>query len=162
MLFRSRGLTGFMSEAGWGFNSEHDLLRRRRQTIHGADQDVVYYSHRTPTETAELSDEQLRKVPFFGHFDNRDIYTHPELATGYAYRASLLSRAIPAESFATGSNPVPGWPERKGVRKNVKMVDLKDEKNEGLVGETTWDHTFFIKAPYPYVHKLYDEMKEFL
>ena len=159
---KGRGLTGFMSEAGWGFNSEHDLLRRRRQTIHGADQDVVYYSHRTPTETAELSDEQLRKVPFFGHFDNRDIYTHPELATGYAYRASLLSRAIPAESFATGSNPVPGWPERKGVRKNVKMVDLKDEKNEGLVGETTWDHTFFIKAPYPYVHKLYDEMKEFL
>lgn len=42
------------------------------------------------------------------------------------------------------------------------MVDLKDEKNGGLVGETTWDHTFFIKAPYPYVHKLYDEMKEFL
>ena len=41
------------------------------------------------------------------------------------------------------------------------MVDLKDEENEGLVGGTEWDHSFFIKAPYPYVHKLYDEMKGF-
>lgn len=156
---KGRGLTSVMTEAGWGFNHAWYVTRHGRRINHGTWENYTYSARRRPDEAVGLDTTQLRECPFFSHFGNRDIYAQSGLATNYEYRASLLSRAIPAESWAMGRNSMPGWTENVGLKQNVRMAEtLKDVSNEEYVDQSVWDHTFLLYAPFIYVHKLYESI----
>ena len=144
-------------EGGWAFNRDHYVyeqppgppapatLRRRR-----------------PDETTNLTDAVLRACPFFGHFENRNIYTSTNgvmVATNAAYRAQLLADAIPSESFAAGANSVPAWGDEGWGKNNVNMaVRFKDANNFSKSAVQNWIHSLFVGAPYMCVHGFYDDI----
>ena len=117
---------------------------------------------RTSNEITNLTDAVLRECPFFGHFENRNIYTSTNgviVSGNPAYRAQLLADAIPAESFAVGANPVEVWGEEGKTANNVNMaVRFKDENNFSKSAVQNWVHSLFVGAPYMCVHGFYDNI----
>jgi len=115
---------------------------------------------RTPNETTNLTDAVLRECPFFGHFENRNIYssTNGVIASeNPAYRAQLLADAIPAESFAVGANPVEAWKTGPIDTRNIDMsLHFKTRMDVSPVQD--WIHSFFLRVPYMCVHGLYDNI----
>ena len=97
-----------VNEGGWVFNDYYDTL----------------LSHLPPNEANALSNETLQQKPFFQDFANEEIYSSTNgvlVATNYLYRAEMLAYAIPSESYAVGSNPLPG-----------RQTKLKDSPSESL------------------------------
>ena len=144
-------------EGGWAFNRDHYVyeqppgppapatLRRRR-----------------PDETTNLTDAVLRDCPFFGHFQDRNIYTSTNgvmVATNAAYRAQLLADAIPAESFAAGANPVTAWGDEGRDNVNVNMaVRFKDRERFFKSPIQNWVHSLFVRVPYMCTHEFYENV----
>ncbi|MGN0847024.1 MAG: hypothetical protein ACI4RA_06535 [Kiritimatiellia bacterium] len=93
----------------------------------------------------QLTDEQLKRLPFFGAFDDMSICTTNHVASLVA-RNRLLADAIPAESYAAGRNPIP----------NLDNVEMQERKTGG--GD--WTHSFIIKAPYAWTYQIFNDMKE--
>jgi len=144
-------------EGGWGINHDHYVYE---QPI--GPPSPATLRPRTPNETTNLTDAVLRECPFFGHFENRNIYTSTNgliVSGNPAYRAQLLADAIPAESFAVGANPVEVWGEEGKTANNVNMaVRFKDENNFSKSAVQNWVHSLFVGAPYMCVHGFYDNI----
>ena len=68
----------------------------------------VVPGRRPSAQTGNISRESLMTVPFFGNFDDMSV-CGTNLVESIPNRAQLLADAIPAESYATGRNPVPRW-----------------------------------------------------
>ena len=64
--------------------------------------------------------------------------------------AKLLGDAIPAESYATGRNPVPGWEERSHGNENQDMILFRESSCSG-----SWTHGFIKDMSYFYVQQLF-------
>ena len=152
-------------EGGWEFNSDYDRLpgtwagntlieERRRLTSQEAD---------------DLSDSQLRAVPFFLDFDNPEMHSSSNgliVSSNYLYRAEMLGYAIPSESYAVGANQVPLLVMR-GL--NFNMADYTDGQSDLPVNGTDadekyrdWQHSTFVKRSYKRTHQLYNQIIELL
>ena len=148
-------------EGGWEFNPVYDISSGR---------------HMSPTNAAELTDEQLRQTPFFLDFYNPEMHTSPNgmiVASNYIYRAEMLAYAIPAESFAVGANPIPG---RFTMTTNNAFDVLYDNYDMGTLfisgrddlpandpsdtrkKHRDWQHSSFVQRSYKRVHQLYKEI----
>ena len=121
---------------------------------------AVTFRLSAPDETTNLTDAVLRECPFFGHFENRNIYTSTNgviVSENPAYRAQLLADAIPAESFAVGANPVEAWKTGPIDTRNIDMsLHFKTRMDVSPVQD--WIHSFFLRIPYMCVHGLYDNI----
>lgn len=149
------------NEAGWSFNGSHDHIV---QDTTGGMLTIRRY-RLTDSEACALPNSVLRVNPFFGHFEDDSIYTPAtgiDTNTNAVMRARLLADAIPAESFATGRNPVPKWVDEDDETGedvvNVNMATkFKDQNTIGVLdlGEDNWIHSFFLQAPYMVVRPFY-------
>ena len=142
-------------EGGWGFNRDHYVYE---QPI--GPPTPATLRRRNPNETTNLTDSVLRECPFFGHFENRDIYTSTNgviVSENPAYRAQLLADAIPAESFAVGANSVMAWGTEGEDKNNVDMP--RHFKSNMIVSPVqNWIHSFFLKVPYMCTHEFYEDV----
>lgn len=149
-------LVSMSPQAGWGFSSEylaHDLVGH----IHGEPQEGLRLYK--PEEAELIPSENLMVRPFFLDFRDKQIYGEGGSAFLKAndfIRWYALSHGMPAESFATGANPVPKWgstmqgnPVKQklfntGVFRNIDMATncIPEGAN---VKEMPWVHSYFIK-----------------
>lgn len=127
------------NEAGWSFNADYDV--NNPDYVGGGDPLTL---HLTPAQAAQLSDAQLRTVPFFGAFDDMSICTTNQVRN-VPQKNQLLADAIPAESYAAGRNPIPNFLNR----------DMRGMKSGG----GKWTHSFLVSAPYAWVYQVFDDMK---
>lgn len=88
-------------------------------------------------------------VPFFGNFDDMSV-CGTNLVESIPNRAQLLADAIPAESYATGRNPVPGWGDDFGVNANQDMVFFRKD-----AVSTRWTHGFLKDSAYMNLSRLF-------
>ena len=155
-------LTG-RNEAGWEFNVAHMTEPVIIYPPPGASGDPTVIEESrllTPSETTNLTDDVLMANPFFGHFENRNIYASTNgiiVSENAAYRTQLLADAIPAESYAVGANPVPSWSTNGCVNVNMAM-EFKDEDQIVKSLNQKWLHSFFIKVPYMCIHEFYENI----
>ena len=153
---RARGayLVSLSPQAGWKF-SEHYLTNSIVENAFGeVSLETRWY---TPEETALIGDNSLREHSFFKEFRDTALYG----AGGSQFLAAnpyvlwyALSHGIPAESFATGANPVPKWGaatqgnimEGKNFKKGlVRNVDMAVNCVPRGRKELPWIHSYFIK-----------------
>jgi len=113
---------------------------------------------RTPSETAEIANDELKSKPFFraGPADlygpNGSKYASPE-----QHRNTLLAEMIPALSFAAGSNPLtlfalPGREDRN--------YDMMEYRTGWPRSNPDWQHSDLKLVAYPFVYKLYEKLVE--
>ena len=128
------------NEAGWSFNADYDV--NNPDYVGGGDPLTL---HLTPAQAAQLTDAQLRTVPFFGAFDDMSICTTNRVRD-IPQKNQLLADAIPAESYAAGRNPIQKF-------LNFDMQGLKS-------GGCDWTHSFIIQAPYAWTYRIFNSIKE--
>ena len=128
------------NEAGWSFNADYDV--NNPDYVGGGDPLTI---HLTPAQAAQLTDAQLRTVPFFGAFDDMSICTTNQVRD-IPQKNQLLADAIPAESYAAGRNPISG-------RDNLDMQERK-------TGGGKWTHSFIVEAPYAWTYLIFNAIKE--
>ena len=133
------------NEAGWSFNSAYDIPN---PDFLGQGDGLMM--HRPPQLAAQLSDSDLRLLPFFGSFDDMSICTTNVLTT-IPQRTQLLADAIPAESYAAGRNPVAAW----GVSRNVDMIQFR---RAGTALQ--WNHGFIKSGNYNLIYRLFKDVIE--
>ena len=145
------------NEAGWSFNTDHDHVSLQ----YLGDTLVEYRSRLTNEEACALSNSVLRVNPFFGHFADISVYSPAEGIDpniNAALRAQLLADAIPAESFASGRNPVPAWDSVFNSNRNVNLVSKKSSSTSTpwtILHDDRWLQNFFLIVPYMFVNALY-------
>ena len=108
-------------------------------------------------KTAGISDAQLRDAPFFGPFEDMSVCGTNGSGIARARHAYYMSTCIPAESYATGANPLP----IPGVEnKNMAEYDCKGKRISFFGGseDYEWDHGFYINAPLIRTHEFYDDI----
>ena len=142
-----------VNEGGWVFNDYYDTL----------------LSHLPPDEANAISNETLQQKPFFQDFANEEIYSSTNgvlVATNYLYRAEMLAYAIPSESYAVGSNPLPMLIMSD---LNFNMADYtegqKDLPENGREPEEQyrdWQHSTFVQRSYKRVNQLFKQINELL
>lgn len=128
-------------EAGWAFG-EHYLTNDVIGHMRG---EPVYGLRRyTAVEAAQIPSAALISRPFFKGFSQPEVLGpggDAFLRANADYCRRVLSHGIPAESFATGANPVPLW---DGGGNNVNMARALREK--GIAGKNQkWVHSYFIQ-----------------
>ena len=145
-------LVDLCPEAGWAFNSKYLVWDEKKGR-----NDVIekYLRVRNPHETSAINDSQLMTQPFFERFSHGEI--HSAIGSEYlgkrensyaAWRA--LSHGIPAESFATGANPVLKWDakatQQGSGKPNSKNSEIRnvDMETECGVHDGDWQHSYFI------------------
>lgn len=167
---RARGkyLVSLSPQAGWKFSGYYSKTERVGSNSHGTtiDRRRRYY----PSETYEISNASLRVHPFFKDFQDSGIYGDG----GSAFLKAnpqvwwySLSHGIPAESLATGANPVPKWVLPKGGK--LGQTDSDDGKKRNYDMATTcnpagpssaveWTHSYFIQKSLLDTRKLYEKL----
>lgn len=138
------------THAGWGFNRSYD------NPTNGA--------HMTPAEAAQLTDNQLRFIPFFDRSADLDLFT---LESGSAYaqanRNRLLADAIPALTLPIGANSVTSLDVQAGAQRNFDM-QTEFRNNWPLTRPNTgpeagkWYHSDFREVAYTFTWKLFDKL----
>ena len=88
------------NEAGWSFNSAHDVVNTNY--LNGGGPLMLRL---TPEQAGQLTDNVLKQCPFFGAFDDMSICTTNRIVN-LPQKNQLLADAIPAESYAAGRNLV--------------------------------------------------------
>jgi hypothetical protein len=152
------------NEAGWEFNVAHmtvPIIIYPPPGSSGSPTVVEESRLLTPSETTNLTDAVLMDNPFFGHFQDPNIYLSSNgqiVATNAAYRAQLLADAIPAESFAVGANSVPAWGDEDKDKCNVNMIRFKDKDRFCHSSCQNWIHSLFLGAPYVCIHEVYENI----
>ena len=148
-------LVSFNPQAGWKFNDGYF-----KEEFQGYENGEPQYRHRryTPEEAALISNTNLMAQPFFKDFSDAQIYGDGGsafLQTNDMVRWYALSHGIPAESFATGANPVPKWGAtvhgnllkqkrfNTGLLRNIDMATNCIPDNLD-VEEMPWVHSYFI------------------
>ena len=148
----------FDSQGGWGFNGAWSIANT---TTTGGPRGSTSttYRRRTPAEAAELSDDQLRKEPFFRRFqDSRLMTSNGDVAASdYINRAQILGGAIPALSFPAGRNIVPLF----GQTRNVDLMTKQDGWPKGRLDDNDkknrWLHSDAKNIAYRYNYSLWDD-----
>ena len=146
-------LVDLCPEAGWAFNDEYLVGYKKTGR-----NDVVErcFRVRTPNETATIGDSQMKNQPFFEPFSHNEI--HSESGSEFLSKREnsvagwrALSHGIPAESFATGANPVPKWNVKKQGKKEAQKRDAQNSEIRNVDMETEcgshaggWQHSYFI------------------
>ena len=128
------------NEAGWSFNIGYDVVDPN--SVAGEDAVMI---RRPPAQAAQLTDEQLKRYPFFGAFDDMSICTTNRIVR-LPQKNQLLADAIPAESYAAGRNQIPGFV-------NLEMQGMRS-------GGGDWTHSFIVEAPYAWTYEIFDDIKE--
>ena len=150
-------------EAGWKFGGNY--LKSYESGYGAMGMPVYSYRPYNATEAAGITPEALKTEPLFRDFTQSEIYGENGSAYLFAnnvFRWRVLSHGIPAESFATGANPVPKWgTNTQGVvipgspRGSVRNVDMATQyKNH----RDDWLHSYFISAPLLDTHELFDRI----
>ena len=149
------------NEGGWAFNPAYDVEETATiQNPPGSPQPtqtITQYRHATVAEMADVSDDTLIAMPFFGPFaDDAICSTNGPVEVSAALRAQLLADAIPAESLPAGLAEVPNW--NQPSPRNFSMSGFKDNIN--LIDEDLfpWKHSYFLQAPYMIVHRLFENI----
>ncbi len=148
-------LVSFNPQAGWKFNDSYF-----KEEFLGYENDEPQYSQRryTPGEAALIANTNLMFQPFFKDFRDAKVYGDGGsafLQTNDMVRWYALSHGIPAESFATGANPVPKW----GATVHGNLLKQKQSNTDVFgninmaancipdnldVEEMPWVHSYFI------------------
>jgi len=152
--FKGTRLVDFIPEPGWGFG-RNAYVRYVAGHLHG---EPVYSTRlKTVTEAQNTNTNDLKTCPFFRDFTESGIYGEGGggFVTSHDYfRWRVLSHGIPAESFATGANPVPKW-EKESC--NVDMAtQCKPDQNDP--NPIMWMHSYYIGKPLKDTFRLYDEI----
>jgi hypothetical protein len=149
----------FDSQGGWGFNGTWDIAETTTTGgVHGGT--TTTYRHRTPTEANALTDDQLKKAPFFRHFQDSRLTTTggSTAANEYLNLAQILGGAIPALSFPAGGNPIPLFVNQN---RNTDLMDREDgwpqERLSDNDKKNRWFHSDAKNIAYRYNHKLWED-----
>ena len=107
-------------------------------------------------KTAGISDAQLRDAPFFGPFEDMSVCGANGSEVARARHAYYMSTCIPAESYATGANPLP-------TLRHVDNVDMARYKSKQRVPsfwnwKRSWNHGYYINAPLIRTFDFYREL----
>lgn len=134
---------------------------------------TYYYDRRRPEETTGLSNPSIMTNSFFGPFKGRALYDSLDgsAATNYAYRAMLLTHAIPSESFAVGGNPVPCWNVQTNEmlggatsameQRNVDVSSFTKGKDDLPSKKAKrWGHSYFVNRSLKRTIDLYDDISK--
>ncbi|MBQ3812148.1 MAG: hypothetical protein II841_01120 [Bacteroidales bacterium] len=131
-------------EGGWGFNGDYDPW---------------FDSFPTPEEATNLvTMATLQTNSFFRRFDDPQLYTPAgdDFARQPVIRARLLADAIPALSFAAGSNPLPDTTAWSGANVNL----MSHESGEYPLGwpreGQVWQHSDLKEVAYHFLYSLFD------
>ena len=133
------------NEAGWSFNQAYKVP----DPYGGHGLPVLVPC--PPAQTGNISRESLMTVPFFGNFDDMSV-CGTNLVESIPNRAQLLADAIPAESYATGRNPVPGWGLLGGSTANVDMIRYKTIESD------RWIHGYLKDVAFFHISGLFDDV----
>ena len=134
------------NEAGWEFNSSYLV-----NNPYGGQGEPLRVP-RSPAQADLISTNSLVVAPFFAPFDDMSICVTNRLETVPA-KYQLLGDAIPAESYATGRNPVPSWGEEASGNSNQDMIMMRD------VGiSRAWNHGYLKDMSYRYIHRLFEDV----
>lgn len=140
-------------QAGWSF-STHWLVSPSGGRVYGVSPRL-----RTPSETAEVTADELRGQPFFGSFLEADLTSgDSDVVTAAAARHpiiyDLLARAIPSKSHAAAANPL-----------NAAKIKVFDMQLDGItgggpfpIGHTKWNHSDLKALPLPLIVPVYNEL----
>ena len=147
------------NEGGWSFNPDHYVEHVYIDPVPAGSPTPptvrTSVERATAEEASRITLDELRRIPFFGPFEDTAICTtNPVTEISSAYHARLLADAIPAESLAAGFTAVPAWDDRNG---NM-ATKFKDGTMKSILSNPKWVHSFFIQVPYPVVHKLYESI----
>ena len=165
--YKGTRLVDLIPEAGWKFGGHYMKSSESNSGAMGMPVDT--YRHYNATEAASINPESLKTRPLFRDFTKSEIYDEngsAYLLSNNVFRWRVLSHGIPAESFATGANPVPKWDGRSRTTdgdsdepesetesgSNVNMATLFDAHRNN------WIHSYFIKAPLIDTHQLFDRI----
>ena len=155
------------TQGGWGFNPA--WRGRYVPRAHGRPQGG-YYERLDPATAARLPAEQMLRTPFFRPFEEarlHDLSPAPvsPLLDPARIRYDLLARAIPAMTYAAGSNPMPSSGsgrsfanfdlEAQGRRKEVRWP-VEGHARPRARGR--WLHSDFKNVALPFVFPLYAEI----
>lgn len=130
------------NEAGWEFNSSYLV-----NNPYGGQGEPLRVP-RSPAQADLISTNSLVVAPFFAPFDDMSICVTNRLETVPA-KYQLLGDAIPAESYATGRNPVPGWSGIGSSCVNKDMTEFKD----GIM--LPWLHGFLKDSAFYFISGVY-------
>jgi hypothetical protein len=144
-------------QGGWKFNFNNltggpysDYNRNTRQ--------YVMYDQ---NKANKIDSEDLKLAPFFKLFNN-DKIINPRLGSAeaaiYDVRADILAEAIPAYSFAAGSNPIGDFQDR-----NQNMVNMKtDEAGWPTHSKhgSNWLHSDIRDVGYLHNYQVFDKISK--
>ncbi len=140
-------------EGGWGVNTYYAL-------------NPVYYFNGFRKSVADLSREDVIRHPLFTPFRIEPEKMHDpapfaakDVDSAETLRAKFLADAVPAESFATGANPLNNL---NGIV-NVRLDGLQNRSQTWPAermsqGGRLWRHSDMKNIAYFFVHPLYDRM----
>lgn len=140
-------------EGGWGFNSDYDYVEQ----WWAGDRLASVKHHMKPDKTFDLSNDELRKNPFFLPFSNREVIESCDgeiVKKGTAFNAELLAYTIPAESFAAGANPIAGISSINMATEYLGDASHLDKDDR------PWVHSTFVQRSYMRTKGLYHKIVE--
>ncbi len=144
-LFMDRG------QAGWKFRFNRD--------ISGNATDGPPYQLPEPSETASISNVELRTKPFFNPFlESALLHSDSAIASTKAAESKvkydLLARAIPAMSNAAAANDMPSLSDDR----NFDMPAQGNANGDLPTPSGRWRHSDFKNVALPYVYPMYNKM----
>ena len=152
-------------EGGWEFNGYYNITTN--YWIGPVQQTET--CHMLPADADQLPDAQLQQIPFFLDFHNPEMHTSPNgaiVASNYLYRAEMLAYAIPAESFAVGTNPLLALVDKE---LNFNMADITDGQEDLPVNGSKpekkhrdWQHSTFVQRSYKRTHQLFKAITQLI
>ena len=135
---------GLEIEGGYGINNSYKVYEASLDTVRDP----------TPEEAAAITDEMQRTLPLFAPFTASlltDTTVGSTVAGNFITRANVMSKAIPAQSFATGSTPI----NADTFDANVDMPDLVFSS-----ADVSWGHSDFIHYSFQVNRPLYENWVE--
>ena len=153
------------NEGGWSFNPDHYVEHVYIDPVPAGSPTPptirTSVERATAEEASRITLDELRRIPFFGPFENTAICTtNPVTDISSAYRAQLLADAIPAESLVVGFTDVPEWNREPNRNNDMASDRYKDPKMKKVLSVENWVHSFFIQVPFSVVHGLYRDIVE--
>ncbi|HRK14114.1 MAG TPA: hypothetical protein PK490_07475 [Prosthecobacter sp.] len=135
---------------GWGFSSAYST-------------NPNFLMVPSPSQTAAITDAQLRAEPFFRAKTFQTVDLDPALfgnqGTQYAHdnRAMLLARAFPVRTLPIGANAVAAL----GSQSNFDMNQLFKSgwpQSRRVEGRDDWFHSDMREVAYTYIFKMFDKI----
>jgi hypothetical protein len=145
------GLFSSISQAGWAFNSDYDVILNNMQQHMPTNQ---------ATTALQANPGQFQTDPFFARFNNTNLMnntTGSAEAAKFDVRAEVLAGGIPALSNPTGASSVNGFSD------NIDMMHRFENgwpkvRTDDNSKSTRWLHSDFKYVAFPFNHGLYDDI----